>query len=170
LGQFNLEGIPAMRRGQPQIEVTFDIDANGILNVSAKEKSTGKEQKVTIQGATGISDDEIANAKADAEKFAEEDRKNRELVETKNKLDQVIYQMENVLDENKDKVPEDVKKDIEKLIENGKTLKAKEDANKEEIDKEIERIQKELQELMQKFQATASASGGNPDEEIENKS
>jgi len=169
LGQFNLEGIPAMRRGQPQIEVTFDIDANGILNVSAKEKSTGKEQKVTIQWATWLSDEEIANAKGDAEKFAEEDRKKRELVESKNKLDQTIYQMENVLEENKDKVPEDVKKEVEALIKKWNDLKAKEDATKENLDKEIEEIQKELQTLMQKFQATTGNTGWNPDTEIENK-
>ncbi|MDR0369191.1 MAG: molecular chaperone DnaK [Candidatus Peribacteria bacterium] len=84
LGMFNLEGIPPMRRGTPQIEVTFDIDANGILNVTAQEKSTGKQQSVQIQGSTNISDEEIASAKADAEKFAEEDRKRKEVVEAKN--------------------------------------------------------------------------------------
>jgi len=84
LGMFNLEGIPPMRRGQPQIEVTFDIDANGILNVTAQEKSTGKQQSVQIQGSTNISDEEIASAKADAEKFAEEDKKRKEVIEAKN--------------------------------------------------------------------------------------
>jgi len=169
LWQFNLEWIPAMRRGQPQIEVTFDIDANGILNVSAKEKSTGKEQKVVIQWATWLSDEEIANAKQDAEKFAEEDRRKRELVESKNKLDQLIYQMENVLEENKDKVPEDVKKEVEALIQKWNEIKAKTDITKEEIDKEIEEMQKELQTLMQKFNATTQNTGWNPDEQIENK-
>ena len=169
LGQFNLEGIPAMRRWQPQIEVTFDIDANGIMQVSAKEKSTGKEQTVKIQGATGISDEEIASAKAEAEKYAEEDRKKRELVESKNKLEQITYQMENTLEENKDKIPDDVKKEVEKLIEETKELKKKEDVTKEEVDKEIERIQKELEKLMQKFQATTENTGGNPDEEIKDK-
>lgn len=99
LGQFNLEGIPEMKRGQPQIEVTFDIDANGILNVSAKEKSTGKEQTVKIEGATGISDEEIAAAKADAEKFAEEDKKKRERVEARNRLEALIYSLESVVEE-----------------------------------------------------------------------
>lgn len=84
LGMFNLEGIPPMRRGTPQIEVTFDIDANGILNVTAQEKSTGKQQSVQIQGSTNISDEEIASAKADAEKFAEEDKKRKEVIEAKN--------------------------------------------------------------------------------------
>jgi len=170
LGQFNLEGIPMMRRWQPKIDVTFDIDANGILNVSAKEQTTGKEQTVTIQWATGISDEEIATAKENAEKFAEEDRKNRELVESKNKLEQTAYQMQNTLDENKDKVPDDVKKEIQDLITKANELKTKEDVTKEELDKEIESIQAELQKLMQKFQATTENTGWNPDEEMENKS
>jgi len=169
LWQFNLEWIPAMRRGQPQIEVTFDIDANGIMNVSAKEKSTGKEQNVTIQWATWISDEEIASAKEDAEKFAEEDKKKRELVESKNKLDQMVYQIENTITDNKDKIPEDVKKEVDDLLKKSKELRDKEDVTKEEIDKGIEEIQKELQELMQKFQATTDKTGGNPDDEMEDK-
>lgn len=87
LGQFNLEGIPNLRRGEPQIEVTFDIDANGILSVHAKEKSTGKEQKVTIQGATGLSDEEVEKAQAEAQQFAEDDKIKKERIETKNRLD-----------------------------------------------------------------------------------
>jgi molecular chaperone DnaK len=79
LGQFNLDGIPAMRRGEPQIEVTFDIDANGIMHVSAKEKTTGKEQKVTISGATGLSEEEIEKAQAEAAQFAEEDKRKKKL-------------------------------------------------------------------------------------------
>ena len=167
LWQFNLEGIPQMRRGEPQIEVTFDIDANGILNVSAKEKSTGKEQKVTIQWATGISDEEIASAKEDADKFAEEDRKKRELVEAKNKIEQQIYQMEALVDEHKDKLPDEEKEKIQKLIANGNELKAKEDATKEEIDTEIEAMQKEFQELLQKYQAQAGDAWANPSDIID---
>ena len=153
LWQFNLEGIPNMRRGQPQIEVTFDIDANGILKVSAEEKSTGKKQDVTIQGATNLSDEEIEKAKEDAEKFAEDDRKKRELVESKNKLEQLTYQMENLLEENKDKLPDEAKDAVNKLIADSKAVKDKEGVTKEEIDKEIERIQKEFQDLYQKYQA-----------------
>lgn len=169
LGQFNLDGIPNMRRWQPQIEVTFDIDANGILKVSAEEKSTGKKQDVTIQGATNLSDEEITKAKEDAEKFAEDDRSRRELVESKNKLEQLTYQMENLLDENKDKLPEEAKEEVNKLIKEAKETKDKESVNKEEIDKEIERIQKEFQELYQKFQAETQNTGWNPDTEIEDK-
>ncbi len=168
LWMFNLEGIPAMRRGQPQIEVTFDIDANGILNVTAKEKSTWKEQKVTIQWATNLSDDEIASAKADADKFAEEDKKKRELVESKNRLEQVIYQMEAMKDENKDKLPKEAIEEIETLMADANEVKAKEDATKEELDKEIERIQKEFEAMAQKYQATPNPdTNANPDDMIE---
>jgi molecular chaperone DnaK len=104
LGQFNLDGIPQMRRGEPQVEVTFDIDANGILNVSAKEKTTGKEQKVTIQGATGISDEEIEKAQAEAQQFADEDKKKKENIEVSNRMDAMGYQVEKFLDEAKEQV------------------------------------------------------------------
>ena len=130
LGMFNLEGIPPMRRGQPQIEVTFDIDANGILKVTAQEKSTGKSQEVTIQGSTNISDEDIAQAKADAEKFAEEDRKRKEVVESKNKLESLVYQIENLMNEQKDKISDEDKEKIQKLIADGKAVKDSEDVAK----------------------------------------
>ena len=168
LGMFNLEGIPSMRRGQPQIEVTFDIDANGILHVTAQEKSTGKSQEVKIQGSTNISDDEIAKAKADGEKFAEEDRRKREIVESKNRLEALAYQIETTMDEQKDKIPAEEKDIIGKLIADAKALKEKEDVTKEEIDAEIERIEKEFQTLAQKYQATPSSETPNPNEEIPN--
>ncbi len=168
LWMFNLEWIPAMRRWQPQIEVTFDIDANWIMHVSAKEKSTWKEQKVTIQWATNLSDEDIAKAKAEAEKYAEDDKKKRELVESKNKLEQVIYQLENTIEENKDKLPDEAKNEIKKLIEDWNKIKNDENVTKENIDKEIERINKELQTLMQKYQATTQNTWWNPDMEIEN--
>ena len=152
LGMFNLEGIPPMRRGQPQIEVTFDIDANGILKVTAQEKSTGKSQEVTIQGSTNISDEDIAQAKADAEKFAEEDRKRKEVVESKNKLESLVYQIENLMNEQKDKISDEDKEKIQKLIADGKAVKDRDDVEKEHIDAEIDRIQKEFQDLFQKYQ------------------
>jgi len=152
LGMFNLEWIPPMRRGQPQIEVTFDIDANGILKVTAQEKSTGKSQEVTIQGSTNISDEDIAQAKADAEKFAEEDRKRKEVVESKNKLESLVYQIENLMNEQKDKISDEDKEKIQKLIADGKAVKDKEDVEKAHVDAEIDRIQKEFQELFQKYQ------------------
>ena len=152
LGMFNLEGIPMMRRGQPQIEVTFDIDANGILKVSTQEKSTGKSQEVTIQGSTNISDEDIAQAKADAEKFAEEDRKRKEIVESKNQLESLTYQIENLKEEHKDKISDEDKETIDKLIADAKAVKDKEDAEKTHIDSEIERIQTQFQTLFQKYQ------------------
>lgn len=167
LGMFNLDGIPAMRRGQPQIEVTFDIDANGILNVSAKEKSTGKEQKVTIQGATGISDEEIKAAQADAEKFAEDDRKRKEIIESKNKLEQLIYQLESMQTENKDKIPAEENDKINKLLADARALKDKPDVTKEEIDKELEEYHKEFYELYQKYNATNAAPNPNPEDVLD---
>lgn len=168
LGQFNLEGIPAMRRGQPQIEVTFDIDANGILSVSAQEKSTGKQQTVQIQGATNLSDDEIQRAKEDADKFAEEDRKKREIVESKNRLEALTYQMEQLVDEQKEKIQAEDKDVIAKLVADAQSMKANESASKEDVDKEIERIQQEFQTLAQKYQASPSQPAGNPDDMLDN--
>lgn len=167
LGNFNLEGIPNMRRGEPQIEVTYDIDANGILNVSAKEKSTGKEQNVTIQGATGISDEEIASAKQDAEKFAEEDRKRRELVEAKNKLEAIVYQMESMLDENKDTLPEEEKEKVQKMIADARDVMSKDDVTTDDINKKLEEMQQELQTMQGKYGAKDSSPQANPDDMIE---
>lgn len=167
LWMFNLEGIPMMRRGQPQIEVTFDIDANGILNVTAKEKSTGKEQSVKIQWSTNISDADITKAKAEAEQFAEEDRKRRELVESKNRLEALVYQMETMISEQKDKIPNEDKEKVNKLIADSKSIKDKDGATKEEIEAEIERVQKEFSELYNKYQAAPAAWTPNPDSELE---
>lgn len=167
LWMFNLEGIPMMRRGQPQIEVTFDIDANGILNVTAKEKSTGKEQSVKIQGSTNISDEDITKAKAEAEQFAEDDRKRREIVESKNRLEALVYQMETMLAEQKDKIPEEDKEKVNKLMADAKAIKDKEWVTKEEIDAEIDRVQKEFAELYNKYQAAPAEGTPNPDSELE---
>ncbi len=169
LGMFNLEWIPAMRRGQPQIEVTFDIDANGILHVTAQEKSTGKSQEVKIQWSTNISDEEITKAKADGEKFAEEDRKKREIVESRNRLEALIYQIETMMAEQKDKIPAEEQENINKMIADWRSLRDKEDSTKEELDKEIERIEKEFQDLAQKYQAAPSSPTPDTDSEIENK-
>jgi len=106
LGKFHLVGIPPAPRGMPQIEVTFDIDANGIVNVSAKDLATSKEQKITITASSGLSKDEIEKMKQDAQSHADEDQKNREKIEAKNKLDNLIYNTEKILKENREKVPE----------------------------------------------------------------
>jgi len=123
LGQFNLEGIPPAPRGVPQIEVTFDIDANGIVSVSARDKGTGKEQRVTIQTSGGLSKDEIEKMVQDAARFAEEDKKRRELVEARNQADSLVHTVERQLAEHGDKVGADVKSDIERALGDVKALK-----------------------------------------------
>ena len=117
LGRFTLDGIAPARRGVPQIEVTFDIDANGIVNVSAKDLGTGKEQKITITASTNLSDDEINKAVEDAEKFAEEDKKRKESVEIRNNAEQLAFQCKSTLDELGDKIDAADKSAIEAEIE-----------------------------------------------------
>lgn len=169
LGMFNLEGIPPMRRGQAQIEVTFDIDASGILHVTALEKTTGKEQKITVQGATGLSDEDISKAQADAERFAEEDKRRLELAESKNKFDQVLYQLESMLEENKDKIPDEEKTKIASMISAGQDLKKDGATTKEQFDAKAQEYQNEIMEMYKKFQATNTApgTGANPDDIID---
>ena len=123
LGQFDLVGIPPAARGIPQIEVTFDIDANGIVNVSAKDKSTGKEQQIRIQASGGLSDDEIEKMVKEAEANAEADKKKRELVDARNQADSLIHQTEKNLKEHGDKVQETDKKKIEDDAEELKKVK-----------------------------------------------
>ncbi|KAJ6644924.1 Chaperone protein DnaK [Pseudolycoriella hygida] len=116
LGQFNLEGIPPAARGKPQIEVTFDIDVNGIVHVSAKDKASGREQKVTIQASGGLSDSEIEQMVKDAEKNASEDKKRRELIDAKNDADGLIYSTEQTLKEREGKISAETKQEIEEII------------------------------------------------------
>lgn len=117
IGQFNLEGIAPARRGVPQIEVTFDIDANGILNVSAKDKATGKEQAIRIEASSGLTQDEINRMKAEAEQNAENDKKERERVDKLNQADSMIFTTENFLKDNGDKIPADQKSNIESALQ-----------------------------------------------------
>ena len=138
LGQFNLEGIPPAPRGLPQIEVTFDIDANGIVNVSAKDKASGKEQAVTIQASGGLKDDEIAEMIKDAEKNAAEDKKRKEIVETKNKADTLIYSTEKGLKDHGDKISSDEKAAIESAISQLKSALESEPENIEAINSKVE--------------------------------
>ena len=130
LGRFHLEGIPPAPRGVPQIEVTFDIDANGIVHVSAKDKGTGKEQKITITSSSGLKDDEIDNMVKDAEKYSEEDKKKREAVDARNQADSLVYQTEKTLNENKEKIPEDVRKPVEEAVAELKKAVESDDAEK----------------------------------------
>ncbi|USN50406.1 MAG: molecular chaperone DnaK [Myxococcales bacterium] len=121
LGRFHLEGIPSAPRGMPQIEVTFDIDANGIVNVSAKDRATNKEQRITITASSGLSEDEIKRMVDEAKDHAEEDHKRRELVEERNKLDSLIYSSEKIITENKEKLPADLVSEAETAIKEAKT-------------------------------------------------
>lgn len=162
LGKFVLDGIPPARRGMPQIEVTFDIDSNGILNVAAKDKSTGKEQKISIQNSTNLSDEEVEKMKADAEKYAEEDKRKKETVEARNHATSVAFEIEKQLEEYGDKLEEADKKSIEEDVTKLKELAAKEDVSKEEIDKAVDATFKSAQkigEVMQKAQAEEAAKG-----------
>ncbi len=136
LGQFNLEGIPPAPRGMPQIEVTFDIDVNGIVHVSAKDKASGKEQKVTIQASGGLKEEEIEAMVKDAEKNAAEDKKRKEAIEVRNRADTLIYSSEKSLKEHRDKVSSDDKKSIEEAIAELKSVL--EDDNLEKINEKTE--------------------------------
>ncbi|MGD9664807.1 MAG: Hsp70 family protein, partial [Novosphingobium sp.] len=121
LGQFDLVGIPSAPRGVPQIEVTFDIDANGIVNVSAKDKGTGKEQQIRIQASGGLSESDIEQMVQDAEKFADEDKKRREAAETKNNAESLVHATEKQLEDNGDKIDAGLKSEIESAIAEAKT-------------------------------------------------
>ena len=172
LGRFVLDGIPPAMRGTPQVEVTFDIDSNGILNVSAKEKNTGKEQKITIQNSTNLSDDEVEKMKADAEKYADEDKAKKELIEAKNKANGVAFELEKQLKEYGDKVDEEVKTEIEENVKKLKEMSEKDDVTKEELDKATEepfKVAQKMGEAMQKAQAAEAAKGAEEGEKGEDK-
>ena len=174
LGQFNLEGIPPAPRGVPQIEVTFDIDANGIVSVSAKDKATGKEQVITIQADGGLSEDDIKGMMADAEANAGEDKARRELVEAKNHAEALVHQTEKQLEEHGDKVSEDVKGEIEKAV--GELKEARETDNLADIQAKHQALMSAAMKLGEAIYASqqeatahadaaadAAADGGNDD-------
>jgi len=147
LGRFMLDGLPSAARGTPQIEVSFDIDANGILNVSAKDKATNKSQSIKIEGSSGLSKEEVEKMKKDAELHAVEDKKKQEIIEAKNLAEQVVYTSEKTLADAKEKVNADMKKDAE-----AKIVVLKESQKTDNID-DIKAKTKELSELMQKIGA-----------------
>jgi len=147
LGNFKLDGIQPAPRGTPQVEVTFDIDANGILNVSATDKGTGKDQKITISDSSGLDKDEVEKMKADAEKYADEDKKKKEGIELRNQVDSGVYQIEKMLEENKEKIPEDEVKSTNELLET--TKKELEDATIEPS--KLTELSKTLMDHVQKL-------------------
>ena len=164
IGIFNLTGIAPARRGVPQIEVSFDIDANGILKVSAKDKATGKEQEIRIEASSGLSKEEIERMKAEAEANADADKKERERIDKVNQADSMIFQTENFLNDNKDKIPADDKPAIDSAIEALK--KAKDSGDVAQIDAAIDGLNKAMQAASQKMYAAGGAgqpgAGFNP--------
>ena len=173
LGRFHLDGIPPAPRGIPKIEVTFDIDANGILHVSAKDTGTGKQQAITITGHSGLDDKEIDNMVKDADAHSEEDKKRREVIDAKNQADQLVYSLEKLLRENKDKIPEDEANKLQTEIEN--TKKAIEGEDSEQIKQAVETLSQashKLTEMMyqqadqqQAQQGPADAQAGPQEQE-----
>jgi molecular chaperone DnaK len=161
LGNFQLSGIDPAPRGTPQIEVTFDIDANGILHVSAKDKNSGKEQKISIEGSSGLSDEEIEKAKRDAETHAEEDKKRAEVIETKNNAENLVNQVEKQIGELGDQLPAELKSGIEVKIEAVKEALKADDSD--QIKSSVTELEASLQELAQAAQAAQAAGGPMPD-------
>ena len=168
LGKFHLDGIPPAPRGIPKIEVTFDIDANGILHVSAKDTGTGKQQAITITGHSGLDDKEIDNMVKDADAHSEEDKKRREVIDAKNQADQLVYSLEKLLRENKDKIPEDEANKLQTEIEN--TKKAIEGEDAEQIKQAVETLSQashKLTEMMYQQAAQQQAQQGPADAQTE---
>ena len=167
LGQFNLTGIPPAPRGVPQIEVTFNIDANGILNVSAKDKASNKEQSIEIKGSSGLSDDEVEQMKRDAEAHAEDDKKRREFIDAKNRADSMVYQTRQALEEHGDKIDASIRGDIESACN------AVEEAAKGEdvaaLDKAVAELEKNSMELGKAmYEAQAASNEADQAADMEN--
>lgn len=167
LGKFQLTGIPAARRGVPQIEVTFDIDANGIVNVSAKDLGTGKEQHITISSSSNMSKEDIDKAVKAAEQFAEEDKKRREEVETKNNAENLCYQAEKLVNESGDKLEEADKTEVNNKVAALKTTM--QNGSVEEIKSGMDELQKAIYAVSEKLykasapqQGEQAAPGANP--------
>ena len=164
LGRFQLSDIPPAPRGVPQIEVTFDIDANGIVHVSAKDLGTNKEQSITITASSNLTDADIDKAIKDAEAHAEEDKKRREFVDTKNEADQLVFSLEKMLKDSGDKISEEDKKKLETAIENAKK-NFENDKDTEELRKHIDELSKESNEVVTKlYQAAQQAQGAQASE------
>jgi molecular chaperone DnaK len=158
LGRFRLDGIPPAPRGVPQVEVTFDIDANGILNVTAKDKASGREQKVTVTASTNLNKDEIAHKVEEAKKYEAEDKKRREMIDAKNNADNLIYQTEKALRDLGEKVPSDERGKIEGKINDLKQAAQSDDAAR--IKKATDELQNMFYALSQQMYAQGQPEGG----------
>ncbi|MXO85303.1 molecular chaperone DnaK [Altererythrobacter aurantiacus] len=161
LGQFDLVGIPSAPRGVPQIEVTFDIDANGIVNVSAKDKGTGKEQQIRIQASGGLSDSDIEQMVQDAEKFAEEDKKRKQSAEARNQADSLVHTTEKQLEENGDKIDASLKSDVESAIAETKTALEGDDVDA--INAKAQALSDVAMKMGQQIYEKQQADGGSAD-------
>ena len=160
LGNFELSGIPAAPRGVPQIEVTFDIDANGILTVSAKDKATGKAQEIKITGSSGLSDSEIEKMVKDAELNKEEDKKKKEAIEVRNQADSLVYQTQKSLDEMKDKIDSSEAEKIQNAINELQETLKNENASKEEIEAKVKTLTEASHKLAEAmYQKDQNAQG-----------
>ncbi len=173
LGRFILEGVTPAPRGVPQIEVNFDIDANGILNVKAVDKASGKEQSIKIEASSGLSDEDVEKMKKDAELHAEDDKKKQERIEIKNSAEQLIYTSEKALKENEEKVSEEIKKDVNEKIEALKKLKDGDNIEAikkgtEELSTSIQKVGEEVMKKMQEEQAKQTPAGGQAPKEGDN--
>jgi molecular chaperone DnaK len=160
IGRFHLDGIPPSPRGVPQIEVTFDIDSNGILHVHAKDKATGKSQSIRIEASSGLSEDEIAKMKSEAEAHAEEDKKAKERIDKLNSADAMVFQTEKQMKEYGDKLPADKKAEIESVVEELKTAHKAEDIPA--IDAAMEKMNNLWQAASQEMYQNTQAEGQNP--------
>jgi molecular chaperone DnaK len=158
LGEFNLTDIPPAPRGMPQIEVTFNIDVNGILNVKAADKGTSKEASIEVKGSGGLSDDEIERMKADAEKHAEEDKKRKELVDLKNQADQAVYGTEKELEKHGEKISGEVRSEVESAVNRLKEVKDGDDA--EPIKKALEAVAAAAMKIGEAAYADQQANAG----------
>ncbi len=166
LGRFVLDGIPSAPRGVPQIEVTFNIDANGILHVSAKDKGTGKEQSITISGSGNLDKAEVEKMAKEAETHAEEDKAKKEMVEARNLLDSTIYQAEKMKKDNQDKIAEDDKKTLDEAVEAAKKVVADEAVDKTALENAAKELNDKLMPIGAKmYEAAAEADKTNEDSE-----
>jgi molecular chaperone DnaK len=160
LGNFELTGLPPAPRGVPKIEVTFDIDANGIVHVSAKDQGTGKEQSMTISGGSALSKDDIDRMVRDAEQYAEEDARRRELVEIRNQADSLVYSTEKFLSENEEKVPDEVKTEVRADVDALKKLLEADDTDKEAFTAGITKLGESSQKMgAAMYEASAAEAG-----------
>lgn len=169
LGRFVLDGIPPAPRGVPQIEVTFNLDANGILNVTAKDKGSGKEQSITIQNSGNLSKEEVEKAAKEAEAHADEDKKKREIIEARNTLENAIYQAEKLKADNKDKVSEEDAKKIDEIVEKVKKVQADEKADKEALEAAGKELNDVVMPIGAKMYETASKEASEKDAKKDSK-